>query len=106
MVHRRLQINRCREDAAAPALAEHFTEETLLEEILSHHYPLQYVLYSLALHQYSSFAWEHATTTPSIFGGVCISLRGMTFSSDTSSAEKKHSIGVFHDRLPDSALGF
>ena len=97
--------NRCREDSAAPAVAEHFAEEPLLEEILSHHYPLQYVLYSLALHQYLKLRLGARYNYTEHFGGVCyLFLRGMTFSSETASAEPEHSIGVFHDRLPDPAL--
>ena len=91
--------NRCRKEASSPARLEHFGQENLLEEVLSHHYPLQYSLYTLALHRYLSFRLGSAYEYSRDFGGVCyLFLRGMTYKDGPPGH------GVFHDRLPDEAL--
>ena len=70
----------------------------MLEEILSHHYPLQYILYTLALHRYLKSRLGSEYDYSRDFGGVCyLFLRGMTFNRGSGH-------GVFFDRLPDAAL--
>ena len=85
--------NRCREDAAAPALAEHFKGPAGGRPVSS--LPC---LLPLALHQYLGF--RSTLNTPSTVESA-ISFSGMTFSS-TPSAETKHNIGVFTTAYPTS----
>ena len=90
--------NRCRKRADEPTRADHFSQHSLMTEMFSHHYPLQYILYSFALHRYLQARLKGNYDYSRDFGGVCyLFLRGMTFDNGDG-------FGVFHDRLPDAAM--
>ena len=77
---------------------EHFAQDNLRKEIFAHHYPLQYTLYSLALHRYLQMRLKNNYSYERDFGGVCyLFFRGMTY-------EKGEGFGVYHDRLPNLAM--
>ena len=91
--------NRCRKDPNEKPSHTQFSKDALITEILSHHYPFQYIIYSLALHRFLQLRLGSDYDYSRDFGGVYyLFLRGMSFEG----TEKGH--GVYFDRVPNTAI--
>ena len=91
--------NRCRKDPNEQPAPNQFSQDALRDEIFSHHYPFQYIIYSLALHRFLLLRLGDDYEYSRDFGGAYyLFLRGMAFEGT------KEGHGVFFDKVPHTAI--
>lgn len=76
-----------------------YDQSALLEAMEHHHYPLQGLLYSVALHRFLRWRLGESDPSPRIAGFAYLFIRGMTGESTPRDADGRVN-GVFHWRAP------
>jgi exodeoxyribonuclease V beta subunit len=85
---------------------QYYHPNAIVEDVLSHNYDIQYLIYSVALHRYlSTYLPDYSYGEH--FGGVCyLYLRGMEgrLNCDAKSADMRGTNGVFFDKIAHNLL--
>ncbi len=77
---------------------EAYNQQAMREDIEKNHYDLQYLIYSLALHRYLSFALPHYDPMTHFGGIYYLYLRGMTHDAE------HHGCGIYHRVITNEDL--